>query len=98
MILKEIYTTLHDQNFVRSQYEFSSKWLGKSRSYLSSAKARQRNPSVEVLLALSTKLNSFSTSYSKYALPFEGHTSATLSQLRDRVWKEIMARYTEQAV
>ncbi|MDK9723097.1 MAG: hypothetical protein OEL53_18165 [Rhodospirillales bacterium] len=95
MILKEIYTALHDQHFVASQYEFSKQWLGKSRSYLSSAKARQRTPSVDVLLALSTKLNSFSSSYSKYALPFEGHTSSMLSQLRDRVWKEIMARYAQ---
>ena len=92
MILKEVYAVLQQHHFVVSQYDFSRRWLGKSRSYLSSSKARQRTPSLDALETLGTRLNSFVALYAKYALPSEKPTCDQLSQLRERVWEEAFAR------
>lgn len=54
--LEDIYRSLKEQNLLQSQYEFSSQWLGKSRSYYSALKAQGRNCTIEPLLALQHKL------------------------------------------
>lgn len=52
MFLEEIYETFRQNSMTKSQYDFSSRWLGKSRSYLSWLKAGQHNPSTDALCHL----------------------------------------------
>ncbi len=67
MLLETVYRELRDMWMVESQYEFSRFWLGQSRSYMSCAKARQRQPSLLVLMRLSQKLASISAKYAAVA-------------------------------
>lgn len=67
MLLEVIYRELRDMWMVESQYEFSRFWLGQSRSYMSCAKARQRPPSLLVLMRLSQRLASISAKYAAVA-------------------------------
>ncbi|WP_245651208.1 DUF6626 family protein [Paramagnetospirillum marisnigri] len=67
MLLEVIYRELRDMWLVESQYEFSRFWLGQSRSYMSCAKARQRPPSLLVLMRLSNRLTSISAKYAAVA-------------------------------
>ena len=67
MLLEIIYRELRDMWLVESQYEFSRFWLGQSRSYMSCAKARQRPPSLLVLMRLSQRLASISAKYAAVA-------------------------------
>ncbi len=67
MLLEVIYRELRDMWLVESQYEFSRFWLGQSRSYMSCAKARQRPPSLLVLMRLSNRLASISAKYAAVA-------------------------------
>lgn len=67
MLLEGIYRELKDIGLAESQYEFSRFWLGQSRSYMSCAKARQRPPSLLVLMRLSQRLASISAKYAAVA-------------------------------
>ncbi|EME68046.1 hypothetical protein H261_20422 [Paramagnetospirillum caucaseum] len=67
MLLEKVYGELRDMWMVESQYEFSRFWLGQSRSYMSCAKARQRPPSLLVLMRLSQRLASISAKYAAVA-------------------------------
>lgn len=67
MLLEKVYRELRDMWLVESQYEFSRFWLGQSRSYMSCAKARQRPPSLLVLMRLSNRLASISAKYAALA-------------------------------
>lgn len=50
--LETIYGQLHEAGIVRSKGEFSERLLGKSPSYLTSMRAKQRAVSNEVIMAL----------------------------------------------
>ncbi|EME67931.1 hypothetical protein H261_21054 [Paramagnetospirillum caucaseum] len=67
MLLEKVYEELRNMWLVESQYEFSRFWLGQSRSYMSCAKARQRPPSLLVLMRLSQRLASISAKYAAVA-------------------------------
>jgi hypothetical protein len=56
MELTEIYKTLQQRKLVEDQYDFSTGWLGKSRSYYSVMISLQRKPSIEVLTTLLMRL------------------------------------------
>ena len=51
-ILEKIYALLHSENFVQSKADFSSRLLGKSPSYLTSMRARQRRVPTDVVFLL----------------------------------------------
>ena len=67
MLLEKVYGELRDMWMVESQYEFSRFWLGQSRSYMSCAKARQRPPSLLVLMRLNQRLTSITAKYAAVA-------------------------------
>lgn len=54
--LELIYGQLHEAGFVRSKGEFSERLLGKSPSYLTSMRAKQRGISGEVIMGLGDTL------------------------------------------
>jgi hypothetical protein len=86
MLLEKIYGELRDMWMVESQYEFSRFWLGQSRSYMSCAKTRQRQPSLLVLMRLSQRLASISSKYAAVATTeTERDNCHRLVALRDQV-------------
>ena len=86
MLLEKIYGELRDMWMVESQYEFSRFWLGQSRSYMSCAKTRQRQPSLLVMMRLSQRLASISTKYASVATTdMERRNCHRLVALRDQV-------------
>ncbi|CCG42852.1 DUF6626 family protein [Magnetospirillum molischianum] len=56
MDIYQAYGELKAQGLTRDQYDFSRKWLGRDRSYLSSLKARKRPASPETMIHLATAL------------------------------------------
>lgn len=54
--LESIYGQLHEAGIVRSKGEFSERLLGKSPSYLTSMRAKQRVISSEVIMGLGDNL------------------------------------------
>ena len=86
MLLEMVYGELRDMWMVESQYEFSRFWLGQSRSYMSCAKARKRQPSLLVLMRLSQRLASMSAKYAAVATTdMEQNNCNRLVTLRDQV-------------
>lgn len=86
MLLEKIYAELRDMWMVESQYEFSRFWLGQSRSYMSCAKARQRPPSLLVMMRLSQRLATISAKYAAVATTeIDRRNCNRLGVLRDQV-------------
>ncbi len=56
--LTYVYKKLRRAGFVRSQYQFSSEWLERDRSYYSSTRDRGIKPSVAALKILEAKIGS----------------------------------------
>ncbi|GEM_PF-1454737 len=54
--LEQVYEQLHEAGIVRSKGEFSQRLLGKSSSYLTSMRARQRVISGEIIMGMSDNL------------------------------------------
>ena len=54
--LEQIYQQLRNADLIRSKAEFSERLLGKSRSYLTSMRARDRHVSNDAVMALDAAL------------------------------------------
>ena len=63
-MIESIYKTLHDQNICDSAYDFSVRFLGKSRSYYSVLKTRKEEPSMEAIATLEIALKNTSNLFS----------------------------------
>ena len=63
-MIESIYNKLHDQNICDSAYDFSVRFLGKSRSYYSVLKTRNVQPSMEVIATLEIALKNTSSLFS----------------------------------
>lgn len=61
----EIHDTLSRMGIVRSQYDYSKRWLGKSPSYFSMLKATNRTASFNVLAHLVAQLSQELQRYEK---------------------------------
>lgn len=55
-LLEHIFQQLHDARLVGSKAEFSERLLGRSRSYLTSMRARDRHVSNDAIMALDVAL------------------------------------------
>lgn len=55
-MLQDIYNQLNQINLVKTQYEFSEKWLGRSKSYFSVLKRNGNEPSAAVLFTLRSRI------------------------------------------
>ena len=55
-MLEDIYAQLNQINLVKTQYEFSEKWLGRSKSYFSAIVSLKQPASVKVLITLKLRL------------------------------------------
>ncbi len=65
MIFNEIVEKMTYLDLFESQYDLSEFWFGKGRSYVSSMKCRNRQPSTEVLLMFSSRLESTAQQFSQ---------------------------------
>lgn len=57
MDIQDVYLTLRHKRLCRNGHDFSVRYLGKTRNYMSSIQARNREPSVTALMTLYFKLN-----------------------------------------
>lgn len=55
--VERAYKTLRELGLVKSQYDFSERWLGQCQSYYSATKARGSEPSIRSLLFLDRSPN-----------------------------------------
>ncbi len=85
-----IYSTLLTHGLTDSQYDFSARWMGRCKSYLSSTRSRQRELKVETLLQLAANLSRAAAALR------QGHRTVHASILEDmnrQLWLEVLARY-----
>ena len=73
MIMVDLYNQLSDMNLCKTRYEFSSRWLNRSKRYYSSVINENRNISIEPLMNANARLRLLSTECenSKHALLIE---------------------------
>ncbi len=55
-MIERIYDTLKKEHFCASAYDFSERFLGKSKSYYSVIKTRHSNPSIDAIITLENVL------------------------------------------
>ena len=96
--LKYVYKKLRRAGFVRSQYQFSSEWLERDRSYYSSTRDRGIKPSVAALKILEAKIGSEYDliHQSKTAAPSDEDRLDLLADLKIKTKSAIEARLTEK--
>lgn len=90
MIINEAYDVLKDYQLTTSQYDFSTAWLGMAASYMSSAAAREREPSAEALLTLGGKLQRAAGAMRQ---TYRHSEADALDRLARRVWDWLDIRY-----
>ena len=95
-ILNETFEFLIGVGVVTSQEEFSSRFLNKSRRYFSMIKCTGREPSVEAIATLASRMVDLSRNLksSRYGnILNEGETAERLSQkLWNTVYRQSLAR------
>jgi len=69
MIIENVYEKLQEENLCSSAYDFSTRYLGMSRSYYSVLKARNENPSIEAIATLEMALLNKSKSFNNNSHP-----------------------------
>ena len=99
-MIESIYNKLHDQNICDSAYDFSVRFLGKSRSYYSVLKTRNVQPSIEAISTLEVALKNTSNLFSDRH-PVLTKTRITLQDLavdvgqyREQLSNEILSQHT----
>lgn len=90
MILKEVFEGLRGLQLVETQFEFSTDWVGKNRTYLSCVAARDLVPSADALLTLMQRLQRKSGEMRKRCQHKEADTLAALAK---RVWDAMLVAY-----
>lgn len=85
-----IYNTLRTLGLTESQYDFSARWMGQCKSYLSSTRSRQREFKAEALLRLAANLSRAAASLR------QGHRTVhagMLEEMNTQIWLVVLARY-----
>lgn len=90
MILKEVFEGLRDLQLVETQFEFSTDWVGKNRTYLSCVAARDLTPSADAFLTLMRRLQRKAEEMRKRCQHREADILAALAK---RVWDAMLAAY-----
>ena len=100
MLIESIYQKLYKQNLCDSGYDFSVRFLGKSRSYYSVLKARKEEPSIAAIATLEIALKNTSGLFSDRH-PVLTKTRITLQDLavdvgqyREQRSNEILSQHT----
>ncbi len=96
--LTYVYEKLRGAGFVRSQYQFSSEWLERDRSYYSSIKAQGIKPTVATFTILEAKIGSEYDliHQSKTVAPADEDRLDLLADLKRKARSAIEVRLTEK--
>lgn len=87
MILVEVYDALRAAGCIGSQREFSTLWLGRQPSYLSSMAARtgSRTVSTEVLLTLIARLQRYAVDAGPHRRVIEPLAARVMAEISTRI-------------
>ena len=97
-VVTDAYTHLHEHNLVRSQYDFSKNWLGRSSGYYSYLKSSCSEPTAGAVLTLLKQCNqrrqfcddaALSSKLSPLARSVFQKQASAVSQLKHQVWEII---------
>ncbi len=92
MVIHEIVEKMTYLDLFESQYDLSEFWFGRGRSYVSSMKCRNRQPSTEALLMFSSRLESTAQQFSQSEYPSIRDKSQGMKLLAEEVRQEIDIR------
>ncbi len=92
MIFNEIVEKMTYLDLFESQYDLSQYWFSKGRSYVSSMKCRNQQPSTEALLMFSSRLEFTAQQFSQSEIPFIRDKSQGMKLLAEEVRQEIDKR------
>ena len=92
MVIDEIVDKMTNLGLFESQYDLSQYWFGKGRSYVSSMKCRNQQPSTEALLMFSSRLESTAQQFSQSDFKSIRDKSRGMKLLAEEVRREIDIR------
>ncbi len=92
MIINEIVEKMTYLDLFESQYDLSEFWFGKGRSYVSSMKCRNQQPSTEALLIFSSRLESTARQFSQSEYQSIRDKSEGMKLLAEEVRQEVDKR------
>ncbi len=87
MIIEDVYMKLQQENLCGSAYDFSTHFLGKSRSYYGVIKTRKDKPSIEAIATLEVALKNTANLYSSNSHPQITKIHRSLCDLSNDVGK-----------
>jgi len=85
MIIDTVYNKLHENHLCSSAYDFSTRFLGKSKGYYGVLKSRKSTPSIEVVATLETALKKTSFIYNNSKFTFFSKKHDFLCELTNEV-------------
>ncbi len=92
MIISKIVEKMKYLGLFESQYDLSQYWFGKGRSYVSSMKCRNQQPSTEALLMFSSRLESTAQQFSQSEFQSIRDKSEGMKSLAEEVRQEVDKR------
>lgn len=95
MLIDTVYQKLHEQRLCKNAYDFSTRFLGKSKSYYSVLKTRNDQPTMEAIATLEIALKNISSIYDNNDVPFFSKTRDTLLSLSNDVGRYRIQRSNE---
>lgn len=87
MLIEDVYQTLQKENLCDSAYDFSVRYLGKSKSYYSVIKARNEMPSITAISTLEAALKNTEFLFSNNSHPVIIKSRQSLQNIRAEVEK-----------
>ncbi len=91
-MIHEIVEKMKYLGLFESQYDLSEYWFSKGRSYVSSMKCREQQPSTEALLMLTSRLESTAQQFSQSKYQSIRDKSQGMKLLAEEVRQEIDKR------
>ncbi len=92
MVIDEIVDKMTNLGLFESQYDLSQYWFRKGRSYMSSMKCRNQQPSTEALLMFSSRLEFTAQQFSQSDFQSIRDKSQGMKLLAEEVRREIDKR------
>lgn len=85
MLIEQVFKKLQNEKLCNSAYDFSVRYLGKSKSYYSVIKARKKMPSIATIATLEMALKNTAFLFSNSSHPVINKTHQSLYELYSKV-------------
>ena len=85
MLIEQVYKKLQEENLCDNAYDFSVRYLGKSKSYYSMIKVRNEMPSITAISTLEAALKNAEFLYSNSSHPVIVKSRQSLQNIRAEV-------------